>query len=158
VARIIKRLSAAKRTALIAAARTFLTSGLDGGPAKFGHQGRRPHKVDCLGLLVLSLAMISKRMQDRDGYGRDPTSDLDAMRLAAVAHFGDPIFRKGQSLDLLRPGDVALMRWHQQPNHVAIVTDHPHGLGLIHSLSGKGVVAHILADPWPRRILEAYRP
>ena len=107
--------------------------------------------MDCLGLVVVAMQAVGRLMADRANYGRNPVND--GIVEAARAHFGKPI-----KLANLRPGDVVLMQWHQQPNHVAIVTDHPHGLGLIHSLAGKCVVEHILADPWPRRILEAFRP
>lgn len=155
--RIIPRLSAAERTALVAAARTFLTSGKDGGPAAFGHRGRLPWKVDCLGMVRLSFSMIGHAMQDRASYGRDPSAD--GLSAAARAHFGEPVYRKGQPLSLLQPGDVVLMQWHNQPNHVAIVTDYPHGgLAVIHSLAqARRVIEHRLADPWPRRILEGFR-
>lgn len=148
MARLIKRLSAAERTAFIAVARSFA-----GVP--FRHRGRTERGVDCLGLVVVAMHAIGRQMQDRPAYGRDPTGDLGAMQEAARAHFGKPIALKN-----LRPGDVVLMQWHQQPTHVAIVTDNPNGLGLIHSLIkpiGR-VVEHRLADPWPRRITEAYRP
>ena len=153
MARIVKRLTAKQRSAFIAAARSFA-----GVP--FRHRGRSERGVDCLGLVVCAMQAAGREMADRPAYGRDPTGDLGAMQLAARAHFGEPIYRAGGDLSVLRPGDVVLMRWHQQPNHVAIVTDYPSdGLALIHSLVSLGrVVEHRLADPWPRRILEAYRP
>jgi cell wall-associated NlpC family hydrolase len=145
VARIIKRLSAAERTAFIAAARSFA-----GVP--FRHRGRSERGLDCLGLIVVAMQAVGRLMADRASYGRNPVND--GIAEAARAHFGKPILLKN-----LRPGDVVLMQWHQQPNHVAIVTDYPGGgLALIHSLAGKCVVEHRLADPWPRRIFEAYRP
>ena len=148
MARIIKRLSAAERTAFIAAARTYRDT-------PFRHRGRSLRGVDCLGLVVVSMQAIGRQMADREAYGRDPTGDTGAMHAAAVAHFGKPI-----AIDALRPGDVVLMQWHAQPNHVAIVTDYPTGgLSLIHSLAQVGrVVEHRLADPWPRRICAAFRP
>lgn len=150
--RLIPKLSAAKRARFIAAARTFLTSN-NGGPATFRHSARKPHKVDCLGLVVMAMRAIGYEVADRKNYGRDPVND--GLHEAAIAHFGNPIPK-----DTIRPGDVVLMRWHQQPNHVAIVTDHPNGgLALIHSLMQEGfVVEHRLSAPWPRRIIEAFRP
>lgn len=153
MARLIAPLSADERTGLIAAARSLLN-------APFRHRGRSPAGVDCLGLLVLSMQAIGHAMHDRDRYGRDPSGDLGAMQQAARAHFGEPIFHKGQSLDLLQPGDVLLMRWHQQPNHVAIVSTHPNGgLAVIHAYKqAERVVEHGLTAQWPRRCLEGYRP
>lgn len=126
----------------------------------FRHRGRSARGVDCLGLVVLCMHSIGREMSDREVYGRDPTGDLGAMQQAARAHFGEPIYRRGQSLDLLQPGDVVLMQWHQQPNHVALVTAHPSGgLALIHAYAqAKTVVEHGLSAQWPRRILEGYSP
>lgn len=146
--RLIAPLSAAERAGFIAAARSFA-----GTP--FRHRGRSSAGLDCLGLVVLSMRAVGREMQDRETYGRDPVAD--GIRAAALAHFGPPI-----PLETLQPGDVVLMQWHQQPNHVAIVTDYPMGgLALIHALSGATpprVVEHRLGDPWPRRITESFRP
>src|SRR4249919_440242 len=95
---------------------------------------------------------IGHEMQDRASYGRDPVAD--GISQAARAHFGEPVWRRGDPLSLLRAGDVVLMQWHHQPNHVAIVTDYPlGGLAVIHSLAqARCVIEHRLSDPWPRRI------
>lgn len=139
-------LDAAQRLALVEAARRHVD-------VKFQHRGRSVRGMDCLGLVVLAMRDIGVEMVDREVYGRDPSAD--GIREAAVAHFGDPI-----PLGTLQPGDVVLLQWHQQPNHVAIVGDYPYGgLSLIHCLAQEGrVVEHRLADPWPRRLLEGYRP
>lgn len=147
MARLIKRLTAKQRSAFIAAARSYA-----GTP--FRHRGRSAAGLDCLGLVVLSMRAVGREMHDRATYGRDPVAD--GIRAAAFAHFGPPI-----PLETLQPGDVVLMQWHQQPNHVAIVTDYPMGgLAVIHALVPPvdRVVEHRLGDPWPRRITEAFRP
>jgi cell wall-associated NlpC family hydrolase len=151
MSRIIPALSAAERTAFIAAARSFLDT-------PFKHRGRTEGGVDCLGLVVLSMRAIGHEMADKKVYGRDPVND--GIAAAARAHFGEPVWTRGQSLDCLRAGDVLLMQWHQQPNHVAIVTDYPFGgLAVIHSLKqNERVVEHRLSSPWPRRILEGFSP
>jgi len=149
--RIVPRLSDSERTALIAAARSFL-----GVP--FRHLGRSRRGVDCLGLVVCSMQAIGREMADRKAYGRDPVAD--GMAHAARAHFGAPVWRKGQPMSL-QSGDVVLMQWDQEPNHVALITDYPHGgLAVIHALAHKSVrrvVEHRLAGPWPERITEGFR-
>lgn len=141
---IIEPLSAAERTAFIAAARSYLN-------VPFRHRGRDRRGVDCLGLVVVAMQAVGRVMSDRASYGRDPVND--GLHEAAVAHFGQPI-----AIETMCPADIVLMQWHQQPNHVAIVTDYSlGGLAIIHSLAGQCVVEHRLADPWPRRIGEAYR-
>lgn len=147
--RLIPRLSAAERTAFLAAARSYL-----GVP--FKHRGRSRRGVDCLGLLSVSLAEAGHvPQQDERLYGRLPEPDGAKLRAALCDHFGDPI-----PLDRMTPGCVVYMRWHRRPNHVAIVGDYYlGGLSLIHSLAeADHVVETRLADPWPRRILEAWRP
>lgn len=148
--RLIPALSAVERMAMISAARGFLG-------ASFKHRGRTPSGVDCLGLVVLAMRAIGYEMADRKVYGRDPSQD--GIALAARAHFGDPVWRKGDPLSL-QAGDVVLMQWHGQPNHVAIVTDYPYGgLAVIHALAQEQrVVEHRLSDPWPRRLIEGFRP
>ncbi len=155
--RIIAPLSADERTAFIVAARAFLSAGPSGSRVKFKHRGRSVNGVDCVGLIACSLSAAGRYVEDRMVYGRDPVRD--GLRDVLVSHLGDPIFGD------LEPGDVVLMRWHEQGgsklfNHVAIVTDYLFGgLALIHSLqSNHEVVEHRLADPWPRRIVEAFRP
>lgn len=158
MARLIAPLSAEERTAFIAAARAFLTAGEGGGRVRFRHRGRSLRGVDCVGLVACGLAAVGRFVEDRATYGRDPVRD--GLREVCVAHFGDPV-----PVADMQPGDVVLMRWHEQGGaqlfcHVAIVTEYPlGGLALLHSLaSNKEVVEHRLADPWPRRIVEAYRP
>lgn len=144
--RIVPPLSASERTALIAAARSFI-----GTP--FKHVGRKEHGVDCLGLLVLSMRAIGHEMADKTAYSRSPSGEQ--IREAATAHFGPPIpFADAQ------PGDVVLMQWHRRPQHVAILGDYPFGgLSVIHSdIEFGGVTEHRLSGPWLRRIVEVHRP
>lgn len=144
--RLIPPLTDAQRVQFVAAARSYLG-------AEFKHRGRSAEKMDCLGLVVLSMRDVGFSMVDRRAYGRDPVKD--GIREAARAHFGNPI-----PLSDLQPGDLVLMQWHQQPNHVAVVGDYLlGGLSIIHSLLEAGrVVEQRLADPWPRRLLEGFRP
>lgn len=52
-----------------------------------------------------------------------------------------------------RPGDCLLMRFDEQPQHVAIVTN----CGIIHSyLAARRVVEHGLSADWRARIVAAY--
>jgi cell wall-associated NlpC family hydrolase len=143
MSRLSAPLSAAERTAFIARARELL-----GAP--YRHRGRSERGVDCIGLVVYALAPL-RDLHDRRVYS--PAPDGVQLRDALTAHFGDPVSD-------LQPGDVVLMRWHQHPNHVALVTDYPTGgLALLHSYAqAKHVVEHRLAEPWPRRIVAGWRP
>lgn len=132
--------------ALVEAARTFLE-------VPFRHRGRSRRGVDCIGLLVLALEMVGRPVVDRRVYGRNP--DADGLREALLAEFGAPIPK-----DQLQVGDIVTMQWHGRPQHVGLVTDYIlGGFGLIHADVALGrVVEHRLADPWPRRIIEGFRP
>lgn len=131
---------------LVEAARTFKE-------VPFRHRGRSMRGVDCIGLLVVALEMVGRPVADRRVYGRSPEADL--LREALVAEFGAPI-HKSQ----LQVGDIVTMQWNGRPQHVGLVTDYLlGGLGLIHADVSLGrVVEHRLADPWPRRIIEGFRP
>lgn len=143
---LIPRLSAAERTAFIAAARSQV-----GRP--FKHRGRTDSGVDCLGVVALALRAVGRDPEDARLYGRHPEPEAEQLRASMRLHFGEPVTD-------LQPGDVVLMRWYRQPNHVAVVGDYVlGGLSLIHALAQtQRVVEHRLAAPWPDRIVEAYRP
>lgn len=130
----------------IAAARSFLG-------ASWAHQGRRPDRMDCIGLLTLSMAATGRLLRDRTDYGRTPHKRK--LREELISQLGNPV-------NGLLPGDVVTIRWSGEEHHVAIVTDHPEGLGLIHcwrnSPYGGKVVEHRLDDQWQSRILEVFRP
>lgn len=133
-------------SAIVSAARSYLD-------VPFRHRGRSRRGLDCIGLVVVALADVGRSVADRKAYGRSP--EADRLRVALVDEFGDPIPK-----DQLQVGDIVTMQWTGRPQHVGIVTDYLlGGLGLIHAEIANGrVVEHRLADPWPRRIIEGWRP
>jgi cell wall-associated NlpC family hydrolase len=149
---VIPKLSDDERIAFVAAARTLL-----GTP--FRHQARGPSKVDCAGLAACALADVGRKIEDLAVYGRNP--HRDGLQAMVRANLGPPV------ADAPRPGDIVLMGWDgSAPRHIAIVTDHPHGLGIIHTCSAfRKVVEHSLdstaaqsGETWRDRIVEVYRP
>ena len=143
--RLVTPLSAAERDGFIAAARALV-----GTP--FRHRGRSPAGADCLGLVRLALQAVGRDAADERLYGREPEPEGLKLRAALREHFGDPV--------PMAAGCVVLMRWASLPNHVGILGRYPlGGLSLIHALAQEGrVIETRLADPWPRRIVEAYAP
>jgi cell wall-associated NlpC family hydrolase len=139
-----------QRHEFVAAARRF-------AGARWAHQGRRPGRMDCLGLVVLSLAEVGILVQDRTDYGRTPYNRRLRTELSSL--FGDPVSN-------LSTGHIVTLRWSSEAHHVAIVTDHPEGLGLIHCwanapgspIGGGRVVEHRLDAGWRHRIVEVFRP
>ena len=121
------------------------------------HQGRTSRGIDCLGLVAVAVGSV-RPVVDRKGYGRTPYNR--ELRASLIEHFGPPV-----PSDELRPGDVVTMKWVGEERHVAIVTDHPEGLGLIHSYANAPggasvgrVVEHRISSEWLARIVEGFRP
>tara|TARA_R110000850_G_scaffold275207_1_gene414174 strand:+ start:39556 stop:39972 length:417 start_codon:yes stop_codon:yes gene_type:complete len=119
---------------------------------KWRHRGRTRFGIDCIGLIVHAVAAGGIQMRDRRDYGREPWKD--GLQRELQEHFGDPVVD-------MQPGDVLLMKWHNQdgPAHVGIVGDYCHGgLSLIHSYSLTAVCEHRMNDEWLARIVGVYRP
>ena len=121
--------------------------------AKWRHLGRKPWAVDCIGLIVLSLAAGGIVMRDRTNYGREPWKD--GLETDMTAHFGQPL-----SLEEMREGDIVLMKWIDQPapSHVGIITQTENGLGLIHSYSMVSVTEHLIDSEWMSKMVCIWRP
>lgn len=120
--------------------------------AKWRHRGRKPWAVDCVGLVILSLASVDFSVKDKKDYSRFPWQD--GLREALVEHFGEPVS------DIMR-GDVVLMKFDNspEPSHVGIIADYVHGgLSLIHAYSLQAVIEHRYDDVWQSRTVEVFRP
>ena len=144
--RLIEPLTAEQRAAMVAHARSMV-----GTP--FRHRGRSERGVDCLGLVLVSLAAVGVKARDERVYGRRPEPEGARLRAELCEHFGDPVAE-------IAPGCVVTMQWHGRPNHVGIVGEYYlGGLSLIHAdAASERVIEHRLADPWPRRIVEGWLP
>lgn len=118
----------------------------------FRHMGRGPTHYDCGGVVVAAYAAIGVTVHDIPVYGREPHKD--GLRSTLQRTFGEPV------ADGARAGDVLLMCFVSEPHHLAIVADHPSGIGLsmIHAYGSVGrVVEHRIDSMWAARILEVYR-
>lgn len=115
----------------------------------FAHQGRIPCvALDCAGLVVAVARSVGFNPDDVAGYGRTPFRGL----LEATV--------EGQecTLDIavndLQPGDILLMRFAKEPQHLAIFA----GQTIIHSYEAVGQACeHSLDDKWRSRIVRAFR-
>lgn len=138
------------RAAVVAEARRWLDT-------PFHHQARtRGVGCDCGGLVggvAVALGIVPPDWW-RDtfdprwgGYGRQPAQGtLQQVCESFMARTDDP-----------QPGDVLLMRFAREPQHVAIVGDHG-GRSLIHAYEAIGrVIEHRLDPRWQRRTVQAYR-
>ena len=113
----------------------------------FAHQGRIPGlALDCAGLVVVVAKAIGADYNDHRGYSRSPSNGLLEAALDAQPCL-DRVYD-------MQPGDVLLMRFASDPQHLAIYA----GDTIIHSYSQVGKVCeHRLADVWRSRIVRVYR-
>lgn len=118
---------------------------------RFKHMGRTERGLDCAGLPALAFARVGRTIEDLRSYGRDPWRD--GLQSMIEANLGPPVD------DEPRPGDVLLIHWGDgPPRHIAVVCDHPNGLGIIHTCSNfRAVIEHRLDDVWRSRIVAVYR-
>lgn len=114
---------------------------------KFRHQGRIAGQVlDCAGLVAYVADTLGVAYEKLPTYGRIPHKDI--MRGVLDAQPGLKCVRRKQ------PGDILLMRFADEPQHVAIYT----GDTIIHSYAGVGMVCeHRLDEKWENRIVAIYR-
>lgn len=117
----------ATRAEVVAEARTWL-----GTP--FHHQARvKGVGVDCAGLVIgvaRSLDLVPASF-DVTGYARNP----DGKSLLA---FCDEHMHRIERSEM-QPGDILVLRWDHDPQHLGIVGDYLHGgLSLIHALGVPG--------------------
>ena len=109
------------------------------------HQGRTRLGVDCVGLLIVVARALGLTDYDVSGYPRVPSSDF----LRAEC---ERLMRRIQA-GARQPGDVLLMRFKRDPQHLAFVTDR----GFLHAYAGAGrVVETSMPFEWERRIVAAY--
>ena len=131
-----------KAADVITAARTYL-----GVP--FRHQGRTPPlALDCAGLFVVVCRDLGLPVDDEQGYARTPYKGLLEQAIAR-----QPFLARVPTHEM-REGDVPLLRFAGEPQHIAIHA----GDTMIHAYEHSGrVVEHRLADVWRARVVHAYR-
>lgn len=112
----------------------------------FRHQGRIPGiGLDCAGVVVCVAKELGLEGDFQEvPYGRYPHG-------ATLQGICDEHMDR---VSLFGLGDVLLMAWEAEPQHLAIASD----IGIIHSYAkAKGVVEHVLDPQWRLRIRGAYR-
>lgn len=125
------------RQDVVDAAREFMGT-------RWHHQGRNRAGIDCIGLVIAVAHQLGLSDYDTTGYGRIP----DGRVLCKL------LDQHMQRTDNSNLGDVLLMRFEKNPQHVAIVTD----IGIIHAYANaRRVVEHRLDAVWAARVVGSYR-
>lgn len=143
---------ACMRAAIVATARTWL-----GTP--WAHQARlRGIGVDCIGLVgevgcaagALAPELWREVSERWSGYSRRPSGG--ALRETCAKHLVEVEVWDAQ------PGDVLLMHFGAEPQHLAIVSAADRGsLSIIHAyMRARRVVEHRVDATWAARIVAAY--
>lgn len=116
----------------------------------FAHQGRVVGVgIDCAGVALYALSSLGVDVLDVRGYGRTPNKGhlLDAMN-------AQPMLMRVHSIADRLAGDILLMRFLGEPQHVAVFTGH----GIIHAYEAVGVCCeHDTCQKWISRIVRVYR-
>lgn len=121
----------------------------------FKHMGRSRRALDCAGVPIVALREMGYEPADLKFYTREPYKD--GLQKVTEENLGEKI--QVNSANDLKPCDILLLKFTNEPHHVAVVADYLHGgLSLIHSYGEVGrVVEHRLDEKWFNRIKYAYR-
>ena len=125
---------------------------------RWRHQGRMLGKgVDCAGVLTqtaravgpLPAETIDQLEAEIHGYGRKPQADL-------IRRVCEKYMRRMPTAEA-QPGDIALMRFGSEPQHLGILTLHDGTLHLLHALAlSRKVVEQRLDSVWRARVVHYY--
>ena len=117
---------------------------------QFAHQGRVVGVgLDCAGVAVHAVRALGVDVLDVTGYGRTPNKGHLAASLDA-----QPMLERVHNISERAAGDILLMRFLREPQHVGICT----GSGIIHAYEAVGTCCeHDLCAKWRARIVRVYR-
>ena len=115
----------------------------------FRHQGRMlGFGLDCAGVAVHAARQAGLGVIEIDGYSRTPANGMLESALD-----GQPYLEQ-VAIDDRLPGDLLLMRFAAEPQHIAICA----GETIIHAYRAAGKCCeHRLDARWAARIVRAYR-
>ena len=117
------------RTQIVEAAREWIDT-------PFHHQARLKHVgVDCVGLVIGVARELALVPQDLDVLGYPRTPDGTSLMATMRQHMTE-IDRAA-----MQPGDVIVVSFDRDPQHLAILCDYRHGgLSIIHAAGNTGRV------------------
>ncbi len=117
----------------------------------WSHHGRGVGGLDCAGMPIeigRELGFAPVELRD---YPRQPNGNLVPLC---------DRYLKRKAVRDLAPGDMVVMQWEGEPQHIGLIADYRHGgLSLVHASNRVGkVVEHRLSPEWRDRIVVAYDP
>lgn len=114
----------------------------------FRHQGRIVGRgLDCIGVVIHCAKSIGADHWTSEAYGRNPANGMLEAALDAQPCLEIVTDRQ--------PGDILLMRFNTEPQHVAVYTASD---TIIHGYQSAGIVCeHRLSAVWAARIVKIYR-
>jgi cell wall-associated NlpC family hydrolase len=129
---------------------------------RFRHQGRNAELgVDCLGLIIYVAKRLHLRCKngtllfqhDNRSYSKIPDGALLLEHLTRYLVI-KPVLE-------MREGDIALIHYDKNPQHLAIITHYNNSIplqhGLIHAFApARKVVEHHLDDSWKQKITHIF--
>jgi cell wall-associated NlpC family hydrolase len=115
----------------------------------FRHQGRMVGiGLDCAGVAVHVAEQLGCGVVDVNGYGRTPINGQLEITLGS-----QPFLHQVDNRDS-QPGDILLMRFAGEPQHLAILA---YGT-IIHAYESVGMCCeHALSSKWAARVVSTYR-
>lgn len=132
------------RAEFVAEARTWILT-------PWAHQGRTRDGCDCAGLLICVGQSLGLTEFDLRDYERLPDGEqMMALCREHLTQIEQPA---------MQPGDIVVMRFDVEPQHIGILGDYPYGggLSLIHSNQRVGkVVEHRLDAVWRARVVAVF--
>jgi len=106
----------------------------------FKHMGRTSAGLDCAGLILMTAADCGYIAESTPVYGHEPR---DGHMLKTLLAHGCKVVDRAPRVDDIV---VTSLRDGGPSVHVGIVTDHPNGLGIIHTYGLIGRVVHQRLD------------
>jgi NlpC/P60 family putative phage cell wall peptidase len=131
------------RAQVVECARTWIGT-------RWKHQHRlKGEACDCAGLVIGVGAEVFGIRAEVPAYGHTPHNGMLEQIVSR--------YMVWKSRDAIKPGDVLLLTWAEEPHHMAIVSELDGELALIHSYAQiRRVVEHRLDERWRARIRAAF--
>lgn len=118
---------------------------------KFLDMGRTEAGLDCVGLPIVAAKNLGFYFYDVKVYSKRPDQKLI---IKSIEEAGLYQVRRNE----IDKGDLLLMSYEGNVQHIAIVSEKKDGLiYIIHAVTGREVIEHRLDDNWLSKVVMCYR-